>query len=108
MKAKIFIDGEYGPTGVQIRSRLANRDDLEIISVPAERRKDAAARAEFLNAADIAILCLPDDAAKESVALIASDKTRVIDASTAHRVADGWAYGFAEMDREQGKAIATA
>ena len=101
MKPKIFIDGEHGTTGLQIRSRLAARDDIEIISVPAERRKDTAARAEFLNAADVAILCLPDDAARESVALIANDTTRVIDASTAHRVAEGWAYGFAEMDRDQ-------
>ena len=64
MKPKIFIDGEHGTTGLQIRTRLAGRDDIEIISVPAERRKDAAARAEFLNAADVAILCLPDDAAQ--------------------------------------------
>ncbi|MDW6021442.1 N-acetyl-gamma-glutamyl-phosphate reductase [Mesorhizobium sp. BAC0120] len=108
MKPKIFIDGEHGTTGLQIRTRLAGRDDIEIISVPAERRKEAAARAEFLNAADVAILCLPDDAANESVSLIANDNTRVIDASTAHRVADGWVYGFAEMDRDQGKAIASA
>ena len=108
MKPKIFIDGEHGTTGLQIRSRLAARDDIEIISVPAERRKDAAARAEFLNAADVAILCLPDDAARESVALIANDTTRVIDASTAHRVAEGWAYGFAEMDKDQARAIAAA
>ena len=108
MKPKIFIDGEHGTTGLQIRTRLAARDDIEIISVPAERRKDAAARAEFLNAADVAILCLPDDAARESVALIANDDTRVIDASTAHRVADGWVYGFAEMDKDQARAIATA
>jgi N-acetyl-gamma-glutamyl-phosphate reductase len=108
MRPKIFIDGEHGTTGLQIRTRLAARDDLEIISVPAERRKDAAARAEFLNAADVAILCLPDDAARESVALIANDDTRVIDASTAHRVADGWVYGFAEMDKDQGRAIAKA
>ncbi|PSJ65709.1 N-acetyl-gamma-glutamyl-phosphate reductase [Kumtagia ephedrae] len=108
MKPKIFIDGEHGTTGLQIRARLAGRGDLEIISVPLERRKDASARAELLNAADVAILCLPDDAAKESVSLIENDKTRVIDASTAHRVADGWTYGFAEMDREQGKAIAAA
>ena len=101
MRPKIFIDGEHGTTGLQIRTRLAARDDIEIISVPAERRKDAAARAEFLNAADVAILCLPDDAARESVALIANDDTRVIDASTAHRVADGWTYGFAEMDKDQ-------
>ena len=108
MKPKIFIDGEHGTTGLQIRSRLAGRGDIEIISVPAERRKDTAARAEFLNAADVAILCLPDDAAKESVSLIQNDRTRVIDASTAHRVADGWVYGFAEMDRDHGQAIAAA
>jgi len=106
MKPKIFIDGEHGTTGLQIRSMLAGREDLEIISVPAERRKDAAARAEFLNAADVAILCLPDDAAKESVSLIANDRTRVIDASTAHRIAEGWTYGFAEMDGTQAAAIA--
>ncbi len=108
MKPKIFIDGEHGTTGLQIRARLADRGDLDIISVPAERRKDPAARAEFLNAADVAILCLPDDAAKESVSLIANDTTRAIDASTAHRVADGWAYGFAEMDKAQAGAIAQA
>jgi N-acetyl-gamma-glutamyl-phosphate reductase len=77
-----------------------------VISVPTERRKDPAARAEFLNAADVAILCLPDDAAKESVSLIENDTTRVIDASTAHRVAEGWAYGFAEMDARRPAAIA--
>jgi len=108
MKPKIFIDGEHGTTGLQIRQRLAGRDDLDIISIPQERRKDPAARADFLNAADIAILCLPDDAAKESVSLIANDRTRVIDASTAHRVAEGWTYGFPEMDEAQGKAVASA
>jgi len=108
MTAKIFIDGEAGTTGLQIRERLAGRRDIALLSIPSERRKDPAARAEFLNAADIAILCLPDEAAKESVALIANDTTRVIDASTAHRVADGWAYGFAELDRDQGATIAAA
>lgn len=108
MKPKIFIDGEHGTTGLQIRTRLADRRDIEIISVPAERRKDPAARAEFLNAADVAILCLPDDAARESVSLITNGTTRVIDASTAYRVADGWTYGFAEMDAGQPKAIAAA
>lgn len=108
MTAKIFIDGEHGTTGLQIRQKLAGRSDLEIISIPTERRKDPAARAEFLNAADVAILCLPDDAAKESVALIANDTTRVIDASTAYRVADGWTYGFAEMDKGQTAAIAAS
>ena len=103
MKPKIFIDGEHGTTGLQIRSRLAGRNDIEVISIPVERRKDAEARADFLRAADIAILCLPDDAAKESVALIGDAATRVIDASTAHRTAKGWTYGFPEMDRDAGE-----
>ena len=108
MKPKIFIDGEHGTTGLQIRALLADRKDIEIISVPAERRKETAARAEFLNAADIAVLCLPDDAAKESVSLIQNDTTRVIDASTAHRVAHGWTYGLPELDTAQFKAVAAA
>jgi N-acetyl-gamma-glutamyl-phosphate reductase len=108
MSATIFIDGEAGTTGLQIRERLAPRKDLTLLSIPDARRKDPAARAEFLNAADIAILCLPDDAAKESVALISNPNTRVIDASTAFRVADGWTYGFAEMDKAQSGAIAQA
>lgn len=108
MKPKIFIDGEHGTTGLQIRTLLADRHDLEIISVPVERRKEREARTEYLNAADIAILCLPDDAARESVSLIVNDTTRVIDASTAHRTADGWTYGFAELDRGQPQRIAGA
>ncbi|EKF20236.1 N-acetyl-gamma-glutamyl-phosphate reductase [Nitratireductor pacificus] len=108
MTAKIFIDGEHGTTGLQIRTRLAERRDIEVISIPTEKRKDPAARAEFLNTADIAILCLPDDAARESVSLIENNTTRVIDASTAHRVAEGWTYGFAEMDKAQGDAIRNA
>lgn len=108
MRPRIFIDGEHGTTGLQIRSLLAGRDDIEVISVPTERRKDPAARAELLNAADLAVLCLPDEAAKESVSLISNGTTRVIDASTAHRVAEGWAYGFAEMDKAQRQAIADA
>ncbi len=108
MVAKIFIDGEAGTTGLQIRERLAGRRDLEVLSIPADRRKDISARAELLNAADIAILCLPDDAAKESVSLITNATTRVIDASTAFRVDPAWAYGFAEMDKAQGDVIAKA
>ena len=108
MTAKVFIDGEHGTTGLQIRTRLTGRDDLEIISIPTDRRKDPAARAEYLNAADVAILCLPDDAAKEAVSLAASSGTRFIDASTAHRTADGWVFGFAELTCGQAKAIATA
>jgi N-acetyl-gamma-glutamyl-phosphate reductase len=108
MKPKIFIDGEHGTTGLQIRALLADRKDVEIISIPTERRKESAARAEYLNASDVAILCLPDDAARESVSLIVNDTTRVIDASTAHRVAEGWEYGFAEMDKDQPQRIASA
>ncbi|MGB3502346.1 MAG: N-acetyl-gamma-glutamyl-phosphate reductase [Mesorhizobium sp.] len=108
MAPKIFIDGEHGTTGLQIRQMLGGRKDIEIISVPTERRKDRDARAEFLNKADIAVLCLPDDAAKESVSMIENDTTRVIDASTAHRTADGWTYGFPEMDKAQFAAVTAA
>lgn len=95
--SKIFIDGEAGTTGLQIRERLQGRRDLELISLPDDRRKDAAARRDALNTADVAILCLPDDAAREAVSLIETRTTRVIDASTAHRTARGWAYGFPEI-----------
>ncbi len=108
MAAKIFIDGEAGTTGLQIRERLTGRRDFELLSISADKRKDQNERKRLLNAADVAILCLPDDAAKESVSLIENDTTRVIDASTAHRVADGWTYGFAEMDKAQADRIATA
>lgn len=108
MVAKIFIDGEAGTTGLQIRERLAGRRDLEVISIAHDKRKDIEERKRLLNLADVAILCLPDDAAKESVSLIDNDTTKVIDASTAHRIAEGWAYGFAEMDQAQSAAIANA
>jgi N-acetyl-gamma-glutamyl-phosphate reductase len=108
MVAKIFIDGEAGTTGLQIRDRLAARRDLEILSIAPDKRKDQDERKRLLNAADVAILCLPDDAAKESVSLIENDRTKVIDASTAHRIAEGWTYGFAEMDKTQGAKIANA
>jgi N-acetyl-gamma-glutamyl-phosphate reductase len=94
---KIFIDGEAGTTGLQIRERLDGRRDIQLVSIDPERRKDAEARAELLNGSDLVILCLPDDAAREAVGLISSNSVKVIDASTAHRVADGWTYGFAEM-----------
>lgn len=106
--AKIFIDGEAGTTGLQIRDRLAVRSDIELISIDAASRKDASARAEKLNSADVVILCLPDDAAREAVALITNPKTKVIDASTAHRTAAGWIYGFPEMAPGQKTAIAAA
>jgi N-acetyl-gamma-glutamyl-phosphate reductase len=108
MAAKVFIDGEVGTTGLQIRDRLRGRTDLELISIDPALRKDAKARADVLNSADVVILCLPDEAAKEAVSLITNDKVRVIDASTAHRVAPDWVYGFAEMDGGQREAIARA
>lgn len=97
MKPKIYVDGQEGTTGLQIHQRLAGRGDLELISIDPARRKDPAARAECLNAADVAFLCLPDAAAKEAVALLTNPRTVVIDASTAHRTDPGWAYGLPEL-----------
>lgn len=98
MTHSIFIDGGVGTTGLEIVERLTGRPELAFITLDDDRRKDAGARRDALNAADIVILCLPDDAAREAVALIDNDRTRVIDASTAHRVADGWTYGFPELE----------
>jgi N-acetyl-gamma-glutamyl-phosphate reductase len=109
MKPKIFIDGEHGTTGLQIRQRLAARRDLDVLSIPEAERRNRAAREDFLKSADIAILCLPDDAAKESVAILeGQNSTRIIDTSTAHRVHPDWAYGFAELDAAQAQRIASA
>jgi N-acetyl-gamma-glutamyl-phosphate reductase len=109
MKPKIFIDGEHGTTGLQIRQRLAERSDLDVLSIPEAERRNPAMRRDMLNAADVAILCLPDDAAKESVAMLdGNNSTRVIDTSTANRVNPDWAYGFAEMDAAQAGRIAAA
>ncbi len=105
MTHTIFIDGEAGTTGLEIRQRLEGRTDLEFISLAGDRRKDVGARREALNAADAVILCLPDDAAIEAVGMIDNPATRVIDASTAFRVVDGWTYGFAEMEADQAAAI---
>ena len=94
---KVFIDGSAGTTGLRIDERLSQRQDLEIIRLPEALRKDAEARREALNSADIAFLCLPDAAAVEAVGLIDNPDTAVIDTSTAHRTAEGWVYGFAEL-----------
>jgi N-acetyl-gamma-glutamyl-phosphate reductase len=108
MSHTLFIDGEAGTTGLQIRERLRARSEIKILSIDPSRRKDPAARADALNSADAVILCLPDAAAKEAVALITRPDVRVIDASSAHRVSPGWTYGFPEMDRTHREAIRRA
>lgn len=106
--AKVFIDGEAGTTGLQIVERLQGRRDLTLVSIDPAKRKDADERKKLLNSADAVILCLPDDAAKEAVSLIENDAVKVIDASTAFRVAPDWAYGFAEMSKDQRGKIAAS
>ena len=108
MTAKVFIDGAAGTTGLEIRGRLAARDDLALIQLSETDRKDVRARTAALNEADAVVLCLPDEAAKEAVSLIENPAVRVVDASTAHRVAQGWVYGFAELESGQRSRIAAA
>ena len=108
MTQRVFIDGEAGTTGLQIRERLEGRRDIELVSIDPAKRKDADERKRLLNDVDAVILCLPDDASREAVALIENDAVKVIDASTAYRVADGWTYGFAELDKNQRAKIAAS
>ncbi len=108
MTAMIFIDGEAGTTGLQIKSRLEGRTDVRLIHLGDDKRKDAAARQDALASADVAILCLPDAAAREAVAMLKDAKTRVIDASIAHRTDPDWVYGFAELAPGQRANIAAA
>ena len=108
MKKKIFIDGRAGTTGLRIYERLEKRDDIELITLSDDERKDVGARKRALNGCDVAFLCLPDDAARESVSLIENDRTVVIDTSTAHRTLEGWLYGFPELDEEIENALSSA
>ncbi len=104
----VFIDGQAGTTGLRIRERLAGREDVTLLEIPESSRKDPEARRRCLNDADVVILCLPDDAAHEAVRLVSSSHVRVLDASTAHRVADGWVYGLPELDADRRERIRNA
>lgn len=108
MKKKIFIDGRAGTTGLRIYERLENRDDIELMILSEDERKDPEARKRALNECDIAFLCLPDDAARESVSFIENDTTVVIDTSTAHRTLSEWCYGFPELSQELEKKLKTS
>ena len=105
MGYRAFVDGQEGTTGLRIHEYLAQRDDIEVLRIAAEKRKDAAERARLLNAADVAFLCLPDAAAKEAVSLVTNPNTCLIDASTAHRTAPGWAFGLPELAASQRQLI---
>ena len=107
-KAKVYIDGQSGTTGLQIFDRIGARDDLELLRIDEDKRHDIDERRKFINAADIVFLCLPDDAAREAVSLAENPHTRIIDASTAHRTAEGWTYGFPELSAAQREAIASS
>jgi N-acetyl-gamma-glutamyl-phosphate reductase len=108
MSYRIFVDGQEGTTGLRIHEMLARRSDVEVLRIDADKRKDAAERARLLNAADVAFLCLPDAAAREAVALVDNPGTCVIDASTAHRIAPGWAFGLPELAKDQRDKIRAA
>ena len=108
MRPLVYIDGKEGTTGLQIYDRLAGREDIQLLLIDEEKRKDVEERRRLMNQADLVFLCLPDQAAREAVSLVTNDHTRIIDASTAHRTAPGWVYGFPELGGGQREAIAAA
>lgn len=105
MKTKVFIDGSEGTTGLRIFERFAERDDIELLKISSELRKDPEEIKKFINASDITFLCLPDAAAREAVAMVENDNVRIIDTSTAHRTEEGWAYGYPELSKAHRDAI---
>lgn len=107
MKTKVYIDGSEGTTGLRINERFQGRDDVEILTIDPEKRKDPVERGKLINASDITFLCLPDAAAIEAVSLVENDHVRIIDSSTAHRTENGWAYGFPELSPAHREAIRT-
>lgn len=108
MKPKIYIDGQSGTTGLQIYDRIGEREDLELLLIDPEKRHDVDERKKYINAADIVFLCLPDAEAINAVSLVENDHVKIIDASTAHRTAEGWTYGFPELKKGQREAIAAS
>lgn len=105
MKRTVFIDGQSGTVGLNLHERLSGRQDIELVEIPPEKRKDPEAKRKLLNEVDVVFLCLPDDAARESVSLITNKSVCVIDGSTAHRVTEGWVYGLPELKKEQRSLI---
>jgi len=108
VKKTVFIDGQHGTTGLKIHERLQKRTDIELVEIPEEKRKDPTVKRKLLNEADIVFLCLPDDAARQAVGMITNNSVCVIDGSTAHRVSEGWVYGFPELNKEQRNLIRTS
>ena len=102
---KVFIDGSQGTTGLKIYNRFENRNDIELLTIDPEKRKDPKERARMINSSDITFLCLPDAASIEAVSLVENDNVKILDTSTAHRTSDGWAYGFPELDNKFLEAV---
>ena len=107
MSVKVYIDGQEGTTGLKILERFKDRNDIELLRISEDKRKDSAERARLINMSDYTFLCLPDDAAREAVSFVDNDKVRIIDASTAHRTNPDWAYGFPELSPQHREKIRT-